>query len=240
MPARLAVTWPALLPLLCTLSACNGPHNTYPSGPWGRAYTPGPEARLYSGAWSTPHLVLVDEVAAVPVQPVPSVPRRSEPEPMEPIGPWASRHVEPRLPSGSDGVFSSRDWRHETAPATAMINTDNVQSAAPSATLSKAPETSEGRAPVRGFTALTGNWIAQQEDGGSCRLHLTSVPALDLYKASVSRCTNAALQTINAWSLREGNIVLYSRGSVVARLTGGSSSFAGTLEGSGGRIKISR
>ncbi|MBB4019109.1 hypothetical protein GGR16_004156 [Chelatococcus caeni] len=98
--------------------------------------------------------------------------------------------------------------------------------------------TSAPPAPTR--STVTGGWTAREAAGGSCRITLSSAPALDLYKASTSGCGGRDLQSVNAWDLRDGEVYLYSRGSVVARLKGGGSSFNGVLAKSGAPLTLSR
>ena len=76
-------------------------------------------------------------------------------------------------------------------------------------------------------TAMVGNWSAQTS-GGSCRVQLSSSPALDLYRASASGCANQDLSKINAWDYRDGEVYLYQTGGAVAARLRGSS--CGALE----------
>ncbi len=85
-----------------------------------------------------------------------------------------------------------------------------------------------------------GNWTIKPANGAPCRLNLTSVPTLDLYKASISSCSSNALQNVNSWNIRNGNIVLYARGSVVARMNTEGAPLKGMLEGSSIPLTLSR
>lgn len=89
-------------------------------------------------------------------------------------------------------------------------------------------------------TAITGTWTAREATGGSCRVTLSSSPSLDLYRATTSGCANKDLQGVNAWDLRDDEVYLYSRGSVVARLKGGSGAYNGVIAKSGAPVTISR
>lgn len=89
-------------------------------------------------------------------------------------------------------------------------------------------------------TSITGGWSAREATGGSCKVTLSSSPALDLYRASTAGCANKDLQSVNAWDLRDGEVYLYSRGSVVARLKGGGGSYSGVIAKSGAPLTISR
>jgi hypothetical protein len=90
-------------------------------------------------------------------------------------------------------------------------------------------------------TAMVGNWTARDASGGSCRIQLSSSPALDLYRASASGCSNQDLSKINAWDYRDGEVYLYQTGgSVAARLRGSSSSPSGVLAKSGAPLSLGR
>jgi len=96
-------------------------------------------------------------------------------------------------------------------------------------------------APARtSRTAMVGNWNAQTS-GGSCRVQLSSSPALDLYRASASGCSNQDLSKVNAWDYRDGEVYLYQTGgAVTARLRGSSSSLNGVLTKSGAPLSLTR
>lgn len=90
-------------------------------------------------------------------------------------------------------------------------------------------------------TAMVGSWTARDASGGSCRIQLSSSPALDLYRASASGCSNQDLSKINAWDYRDGEVYLYQTGgSVAARLRGSSSSLSGVLAKSGAPLTLGR
>ncbi len=90
-------------------------------------------------------------------------------------------------------------------------------------------------------SSTTGNWTARDGAGGSCKVLLSSQPALELSKASSAGCANKDLQTVNAWDLRDGEVYLYSRGGVVvARLRDSGGSFNGALVKSGAPLTLSR
>jgi hypothetical protein len=89
-------------------------------------------------------------------------------------------------------------------------------------------------------TAMVGNWSVQTS-GGNCRLQLSSSPALDLYRASASGCSNQDLSKVNAWDYRDGEVYLYQTGgAVTARLRGSSSSLSGVLAKSGAPLSLTR
>jgi len=90
-------------------------------------------------------------------------------------------------------------------------------------------------------TAMVGNWTARDASGKSCRIQLSSSPALDLYRASASGCSNQDLSRVNAWDYRDGEVYLYQTGgSVAARLRGSSSSLSGVLAKSGAPLSLAR
>ena len=89
-------------------------------------------------------------------------------------------------------------------------------------------------------TAMVGNWSVQTS-GGNCRLQLSSSPALDLYRASASGCSNQDLSKVNAWDYRDGEVYLYQTGgAVTARLRGSSSALSGVLAKSGAPLTLAR
>jgi hypothetical protein len=90
-------------------------------------------------------------------------------------------------------------------------------------------------------TAVTGNWTAREAAGGSCRVALTSVPTLDLYKASTSGCQSRELQRVNAWELRGDEVYLYEPGGGVAvRLKQAGRSFEGAAARTGAPVTLSK
>jgi hypothetical protein len=90
-------------------------------------------------------------------------------------------------------------------------------------------------------TSMVGNWTVRDASGASCRIQLSSSPALDLYRASASGCSNQDLSKVNAWDYRDGEVYLYQTGgSVAARLRGSSSSLSGVLAKSGAPLSLGR
>jgi hypothetical protein len=93
--------------------------------------------------------------------------------------------------------------------------------------------------PTRGSTV--GGWTAREATGTTCRVQLSSAPALDLYKASASGCSNRDLARITAWDYREGEVYLYQPGgSVAARLRTSGASMEGVLAKSGAPLTLTR
>lgn len=101
---------------------------------------------------------------------------------------------------------------------------------------------STGRGPVSSRDGVVGGWTAREATGGSCRVTLSSTPALDLYRANASGCANRELQKVTAWDYREGEVYLYQPGgSVAARLrVSDGSSLAGVIARSGANLSMTR
>jgi hypothetical protein len=103
-----------------------------------------------------------------------------------------------------------------------------------------APVPSAPAAPAS-RTSMVGSWTARDASGGTCRVQLSSSPALDLYKAAASGCSNQDLSKVNAWDYRDGEVYLYQTGgSVAARLRGSSGSLSGVLAKSGAPLSMGR
>jgi hypothetical protein len=102
--------------------------------------------------------------------------------------------------------------------------------------------TSTGRGPVSSRDGVVGGWTAREATGGSCRVTLSSTPALDLYRANASGCANRDLQKVTAWDYRDGEVYLYQPGgSVAARLrVSDGSSLGGVIARSGAGISMTR
>jgi hypothetical protein len=163
----------------------------------------------------------VSSAAAAPVM---------NPEPVEavPTGPISSSPLPPMegqaLPPGGGAPGTM------TPPG----GTD-VAALPPAAAPAPTPAATSSR------TAMVGSWTARDASGGSCRVQLSSSPALDLYKASASGCSNQDLSKVNAWDYRNGEVYLYQTGgSVAARLRGSSGSLSGVLTKSGAPLSLGR
>jgi hypothetical protein len=99
-----------------------------------------------------------------------------------------------------------------------------------------------GRPAVTSRDGVIGGWTAREATGSSCRVTLSSTPALDLYRASAAGCGNRDLQKVTAWDYRDGEVYLYQPGgSVAARLrVGDGSSLTGVIARSGAGLTMSR
>lgn len=96
--------------------------------------------------------------------------------------------------------------------------------------------------PVSSRDGVVGGWTAREATGSSCRVTLSSSPALDLYRASASGCANKELQKVSAWDYRDGEVYLYQPGgAVAARMrVNDSSSISGSIARSGAGFSMSR
>ena len=156
-------------------------------------------------------------VEAPPVEAVPSGPIETAPLPPVAGAPLAADPMAP--PAGGTDIAG-------------------LPPAPPPPTVS-APAPAAAPAPSS-RTAMVGNWSVQTS-GGSCRIQLSSSPALDLYRASASGCSNQDLSRVNAWDYRDGEVYLYQTGgAVAARLRGSSASLSGVLAKSGAPLSLSR
>lgn len=92
-----------------------------------------------------------------------------------------------------------------------------------------------------GRASVVGSWDAKDATGASCKVTLSSAPALDLYKASASGCPNKDLARVSAWDFRDGEVYLYQPGgTVAARLRQGSGALEGALTKSGATLALAR
>jgi hypothetical protein len=92
-----------------------------------------------------------------------------------------------------------------------------------------------------GRSAMVGGWTAREATGTTCRVQLSSSPALDLYRASATGCANKDLARITAWDYRDGEVYLYqSGGAVAARLNSSGGGMSGALAKSGAPLTLSR
>jgi hypothetical protein len=160
--------------------------------------------------------------AAPPVQ-------ANEPPPVEamPSGSVTSEPLAPPPGSGSGGFGSGPVVAD--VPSMPSVPAEPVARAAPAAS------------GAGGRSAFVGSYTARDAAGSSCRISLSSSPALDLYKASSAGCQNKDLGRITAWDFREGEVYLYQPGgSVAARLRGSGGELAGVLAKSGAPLTLAR
>ncbi|MEN5081903.1 AprI/Inh family metalloprotease inhibitor [Bosea sp. TWI1241] len=215
----------SLLPLLA-LGACAGSQR-FGGGP-GYGGQPVARAPIYNEPVQTAPPIQSAPVTAEPLPPPGGYPQGGYPPPQtaQPGG---------GLPPQSDPFFEPQPG----APAPGAAPGGQLANADPR----PAPSTSGGRGgSVGSRDGVVGNWTAQEATGGSCRVQLSSSPALDLYRASANGCSNRDLQQVNAWDYRNGEVYLYQRGgSVVARLkvaSGGAMN--GAIAKSGAALSLNR
>jgi hypothetical protein len=92
-----------------------------------------------------------------------------------------------------------------------------------------------------GRSAVVGAWTAREATGSTCRVQLSSAPALDLYKASSAGCANRDLARVTAWDYRDGEVYLYQPGgTVAARLRSSGGGMDGALAKSGAPLTLTR
>ena len=92
-----------------------------------------------------------------------------------------------------------------------------------------------------GRSSVFGGWNAKDATGGTCKVSLSSAPALDLYKASAAGCPNKDLSKVTAWDFRDGEVYLYQPGgTVTARLRQAGGSLDGALSKSGASLSLVR
>ncbi|WP_375464628.1 AprI/Inh family metalloprotease inhibitor [uncultured Methylobacterium sp.] len=104
-----------------------------------------------------------------------------------------------------------------------------------------APPQSPPPVVASGRASVVGAWDARDATGGSCKVTLSSAPALDLYKASAAGCPNKDLAKVTAWDFRDGEVYLYQQGgTVAARLRQGGGSLDGALTRSGAALALVR
>jgi hypothetical protein len=159
------------------------------------------------------------------------------PEPVEavPSGPVVSEALPPLGGPGAVGPMGAGPLPGEIAAPSNQI------ASLPPAAQPVSPSAAPPVAAPSGRSSLVGNWTAKDASGASCRVQLSSAPALDLYRASAPSCSNKDLSKITAWDYRDGEIYLYqSGGAVAARLRGAGGSLDGVMSKSGAPLTLSK
>lgn len=106
---------------------------------------------------------------------------------------------------------------------------------------SASPRAPAGPAPGSTRQSAVGGWTAKDAGGTSCRITLSSSPALDLYRASTGSCGNRDLAKVTAWDFKDGEVYLYQPGgAVTARLHASNGSLSGLLSKSGAPLTLTR
>ena len=163
--------------------------------------------------------------------------RRAPPAPLEPVAPAAPAGAVSSAPLAPPPGAAA-------APEAVPLGTGApvVVEAAPPVQqqASIAPPPIAAPAPS-GRSSVVGGWNAQEASGASCRVQLSSSPALDLYKASASGCANRDLVRVTAWDYRDGEVYLYQPGgTVAARLRAGGGGLEGVIAKSGAPLSLKR
>ena len=230
------LTAASLAAIAGTISGCNSSDSVHSQGPWGPAQVcrnypeySAPWGRHYVGppqyAVGKPIMRPADVVEIDVVRPA----RRQEVYLEPDIGPAVSTltaeaaiSAEPPIRTAPIPEAPERP-SHVTGPATAA-----EQSSPPGVFT-----------PPQRASSYAGGWTARI-GASSCKVQLSTVPSLDLYKASTQGCNQDAMRSVNGWSFRENQVVLFSRGQPVARLSGAEAALTGTLNSSGSDIRMSR
>jgi hypothetical protein len=220
---RKAVSTAAMFMIAGTVSACNSTDGPYRQGPWGPASTPR-SYPSYSAPWGGPP---AGPVYGVAVQPVYGSVRKGDEIDLEPDLPPVSPRNRPTL---------DVDSHSEVLPGPGLEHSPLLhrEASAPAAASDPGVFTPPQRA-----SSYAGSWKASV-GSVSCRIQLSSVPSLDLYKASAQGCSNNALKAINGWSIRDNQVILFSRGQVIARLSGAEAALSGRMNGSETELTMTR
>ncbi len=216
-----------------TVSACNSTDNLHRQGPWGPTSTPRsyPE---YSAPWGRRPAL---PAYGVVVQPAYESVHVVEP-PLYPALKSYEAHLEPEPPP----VFIPRSSTNDVDSGLEAPLAPGPGQSAPLQHETNAAVGANGPGvftPPQRASSYAGTWKASVGPE-SCRIQLSSVPSLDLYKASAQGCSGNALKTVNGWSIRDNQVILFSRGQVIARLSGAEAALSGTLNGSEAELTMTR
>lgn len=229
------LTTTVLIAVAGTISACNSTDSLYSQGPWG----PGHVRRSYPG-YAAPWGRLV-EPSDYAVNPPAAV--RTEAVTVEmvqsagPQGVLLEADIGP-LPS-AQGAAPSAPSDQSILAERAPAGSNNPSQAAGLSAASRPANPPGVFTPPQRASSYAGSWKVNV-GGSSCKVQLSSIPSLDLYKASTQGCTEEAMRGVNGWTFRENQVILFSRGQLVARLSGAEAALEGSLNGSGSEIRMSR
>ena len=149
--------------------------------------------------------------------------------------------LEPATPALPAGTVTSEPLAPPPGASAAPAEPLPSVAAAPSPAL-EPPPLPPAPPPVvaTGRSSVVGSWNATDATG-SCKVSLSSAPALDLYKASTAGCANKDLARVSAWDFRDGEVYLYQPGgTVAARLRQAGGSLDGALSKSGAQLSLAR
>lgn len=218
-----------------TISACNSTESLYARGPWSPTHIRR-EYPEYSAPWgrpaepsdyavNTPAAIQTEALTIDIVQPT----RRQDVFLEADMGPLPSAQGTAPIAPSDPSILAER------APAGPAHPSQAAGLAAASG-----PANPPGVfTPPQRASSYAGSWKADV-GGSSCKVQLSSIPSLDLYKASTQGCAEEVLRGVNGWTFRENQVVLFSRGQLVARLSGAEAALEGSLNGSGSEIRMSR
>lgn len=210
-----------LLPFLA-LTACAGSQRF--SGP-GPGFSGGP-------GYGQPPLQSAPPISSAPVTS----------QPLPPPGGYPVASAPGALPPPQDPFFDPNAGQRQSAPpvsgATEVPQLRGGSGQVATLGQGQAP----ARSPGSSRDSVIGSWTAREATGGSCRIQLSSTPALDLYRANAAGCANRDLQKVNAWDYRDGEVYLYQPGgTVVARVRAGDGgSMNGAVTKSGAALSLNR
>lgn len=191
--------------------------------PWARPYGAG----LYTGPWGPPPQPATPQLAVSP----PPAPEPPSPRPHRDAAPRARQLAREALPPAP---LPPPPPTVISAPATApkAVRDPRSLAAGAPADARQASSATPGN--------LAGTWAIQTAGAKTCHLTLSSMPTLDLYRASTASCANEDLKSINAWGVRGNEVVLYKRGAVVARAAPSGAAYYGRIEKSGIPLNLTR
>ncbi|KQP61026.1 hypothetical protein ASG40_17450 [Methylobacterium sp. Leaf399] len=151
--------------------------------------------------------------------------------------------LEPAVPAIPSGPVTSEPLAPPPGASAVPAEIPPVASAAPPPVAAEPVYVPPPTPPVvsGGRSSVVGSWNAKDATGGTCKVSLSSAPALDLYKASASGCPNKDLSKVTAWDFRDGEVYLYQPGgTVTARLRQGGGALDGALSKSGASLSMVR
>lgn len=230
---RKAASTTAMFMIAGMVSACNSTEGPYRQGPWRHASAPR-SYPVYSAPWGGKPAFATYAVVDQPVyERLPVVEA-----PLHPVRKSYDFHLEPALPPGSSLDRPAHNAGSASEPLSAPTSQQRASSQRETGADVQASAPGVFTPPQRP-SSYAGMWKASV-GSASCRIQLSSVPSLDLYKASAKGCSSDALKTVNGWSIRDNQVILFSRGQVVARLSGAEAALSGRLNGSEAEMTMTR
>ena len=163
-------------------------------------------------------------------------------------GPAPQAAFEPVVPAMPSGAVTSAPLAPppgaSAAPDEPVVGAQAALAQPPASNVIPEPVVAPPSPPpvvASGRASVVGAWDAKDATGASCKVTLSSAPALDLYKASAAGCPNKDLAKVSAWDFRDGEVYLYQPGgTVAARLRQGGGALDGALTKSGASLALVR